>query len=411
MRRSYFHIYLIICCCQFLVTTQMSAQSEKPKKAIYYFELGEQALNAKSYKAALAHFNECLRLEPYYMDAYYSRAIAKEHLNDSKGALLDYNIFLNSKPENTEALFSRAVIRYEQDQFALAREDFLKLLKLPPSETNTIFFRQDRFGAGTDKIFTTQSGGKATLFNYLGLIEVKLKKYNKAIEYLDSALRLEPKEPDYLVNRGIANLKLRDTVAAITDYQRALAIDPNHSLAIHNLGVLRRAQGEIQESEKLLDEAIEKNPSLPYPYAERAYFRLLNKNYKGALEDYDKILSIDKNDEESYLNRGLVKEKLKDYKGAFADYTLAISLKNDFEKAWLNRANLLVTLNRVNEAVEDYTVAITWYPEYTSAFYNRAIAYHKLGKKKEACGDLKKAIQLGAKVGQTMATKICSGGK
>jgi tetratricopeptide (TPR) repeat protein len=393
----------------FLLSLQGFSQQtpEKKSQALHYFEEGEQALNEQKYKMALAHFNECLRMDPYYLDAYYSRAIAKEHLNDTKGALTDYNIFLNSKPENAEALFSRAVIRFQQDQFDLARQDFLKLLKLPPGETNTVYFRQDRFGGGTDKIFTSQSGGKATLYNYIGLIDMKNKKYKDAIASLDSAIHLEAKEPNYFVNRGMAWAKLRDTTAAIADYQHALTIDPNHTLATHNLAIIKRARGEIQESEILLDEAISKNPALPYPYAERGYYRLMNNNLKGALEDYDMVLSIDKKDEESYLNRGLVKEKLKDLKGAFTDYTEAISLKPDYEKAWLNRANLLVKLNRTDEAIEDYTVAITWYPEYALAYYNRAIAYNKLKRNKEACADLTQAIKLGSKVESGMKAKFC----
>jgi tetratricopeptide (TPR) repeat protein len=393
-----------------LLSVQGLSQEKTDKKsdAYRYFEEGEQALNEQKYKMALAHFNECLRLDPYYADAYYSRAMAKEHLNDTKGALTDYNIFLNSKPENAEALFSRAVIRYKQDQFDLAREDFLKLLKLPSGETTTVYFRQDRFGAGTDKIFTSQSGGKATLFNYLGLIDIKRKKYKEAIVFMDSALRLDPKDPNYFVNRGMAKEKMRDTTAAVTDYQIALGIEPNHALATHNLGVIKRAMGEIGESEKLLDEAILKNPGLPYPFAERGYYRLMNKDFKGAMEDYDKVLALDKKDEESYLNRGLAKEKLKDFKGAFTDYTEAISLKPDYEKAWLNRANLLVKLNRPDEAIEDYTVAITWYQEYALAYYNRAIANNKLKKNKAACEDLNQAIKLGAKVESGMKEKFCA---
>lgn len=391
----------------FLLRGYSQKPPERVTQAIHFYEEGEQALNEQKYKMALAHFNECLRLDPYYLDAYYSRAIAKEHLSDAKGALTDYNIFLTSKPENTEALFSRAVIRFQQDQFDLARQDFLKLLKLPPGETTTVYFRQDRFGGGTNKIFTSHSSGKATLYNYIGLIDMRNKKYKDAIISLDSALHLEPKEPNYLVNRGMAWAKLRDTIAAIADYQQALTIEPNHPLATHNLAIIKRAKGEIQESEDLMNEAISKNPDLPYPYAERGYYRLINKDLKGALADYDKVLSLDKKDEESYLNRGLVKEKLKDLHGAFTDYTEAISLKPDYEKAWLNRANLLIKLNRTAEAIEDYTVAITWYSDYALAYYNRAIAYHKLKKSKEACEDLNQAIKLGTKVDPDMKAKLC----
>src|SRR5258708_1936322 len=115
------------------------SQHEK-KSAVFYFQKGEDAMDAESYKTALAHFNECLRIDPYYMEAYYFRAQVRESLGDSRGALTDFSIYLESKPQNTEALFSRALLRYQYKQWAVAREDFLKLLSAPPAETKSIFF-------------------------------------------------------------------------------------------------------------------------------------------------------------------------------------------------------------------------------------------------------------------------------
>jgi len=158
-----------------------------------------------------------------------------------------------------------------------------------------------------------------------------------------------------------------------------LSVDPSEGLAIHNLAVIKRSRGQQGESEKLLDAAILQSPNLPYPYAARAYYRLNHKDLMGALEDYDKVLELDKNDEESWLYRGMVKEKLKDDDGAFVDYTQSITLKNDYPRAWLTRGNLLAKLNRFSDALEDYSVAITWYPEFGSAFYNRALADQKMG--------------------------------
>ena len=378
---------------------------QRKKNASYYYYEGEQALEENKYTLALAHYNECLRLDPYFMEAYHSRAAAKEGLGDIKGALTDYSIYVDSKPRQTDALFSRAVLRYKLGQYLLAREDFTLLLKLPPGETNKIIFRQD--AGGTDKIFTQQGSNHADIFNYLGLIETKLKNYKLAFVYLDSALKLDPREPHYYVNRGIIKEHVIDTAGAIADYQRALLIDPSDGLAIHNMAVIKRSRGEQNESEKLLDDAIVQSPSLPYPYAARAYYRLNNKNFKGALEDYDQVLLLDKMDEESWLYRGMVKEKLKDDDGAFVDYTEAITLKNDYARAWLTRGNLLNKLNRQKDAVEDYSVAITWYPEYGLAFYNRAIARQKLGELSEACKDLDQAEKLNVKIQAGLKEKVC----
>jgi tetratricopeptide (TPR) repeat protein len=390
----------------FLMTT-LPGMAQGKKSASYYFSAGEQALDENKYTQALAHFNECIRLDPYFMEAYQSRAAAKEGLGDTKGALTDYSIYVDSRPDRPDALLSRAVLRYQLGQYLTAREDFLMLLKMPPGETNKVVFRQDPSGGGTDKMFTMQGANHAGIFNYLGLVETRLKNYEQAFLYLDSALKLDPREPNYYVNRGIVKENVRDTLGAIADYQRALFLDPSNGLALHNVAVIRRTQGEQDESEKLLDEAILQSPNLPHPYAARAYYRLNHKDLRGALDDYDKVLELNKNDEESWLYRGMVKEKLKDNDGAFIDYTQAISLKNDYSRAWLSRGTLLTKLNRWQDAVEDYTVAITWYPDFGLAFYNRAIARQKLGKLKEACEDLAQAEKLGVKTPPGLKEKAC----
>ena len=386
-----------------MISAGTHAQSRR--EARHYFFEGEQAMEENKYALALAHYNECIRLDPYFMEAYHSRAAAREGLGDIKGALTDYSIYVDYKPGQPDALLSRAVLRYKLGQYLPAREDFVLLLTLPPGETNKIIFRQD--AGGTDKIFTQQGSNHADIFNYLGLIETKLKNYGIAFTYLDSALSLDPREPHYYDNRGIIKEHVMDTAGAIADYQRALQIDPSDGLAIHNLAVIKRSRGEQNASEKLLDDAILQNPSLPYPYAARAYYRLSHKNFKGARDDYDKVLELDKEDEESWLYRGMVKEKLNDDDGAFVDYTEAITLKNDYARAWLTRGNLLNKLNRQKDAIEDYSVAILWNPSYGLAFYNRAIARQKLSEIKEACEDLAQAEKLNVRIPVGLREKIC----
>lgn len=396
MKAITFYLFLLII---------YSAAGQRKKDAVDFFYQGEEALEENKYMLALAKYNECIRIDPYFMEAYRSRASAKEGLGDIKGALTDYSIYIESKPDQTDALFSRAVLRYKLGQYIPAREDFLLLLKLPPGETNKIFFRQD--AGGTDKIFTMQNGNHPELFNYLALIETRLKNYQKAFVYIDSAIRISPQESQYFVNRGIIKEHVMDTTGAMADYQRALTLDPTQGSAIHNMAVIKRSRGDQSESEKLLNDAILRSPSLPYPYAARAYYRLNHKNYKGALEDYDKVIELDPMDEESWLYRGMVKELLKDPDGAFINYTQAITLKNDYARAWLTRGNLLSKLNRFSDAAEDYSVALTWFPEYGAAFYNRALAFQKLGKLKEACEDLLQAEKRAVKIQATLKQNIC----
>jgi tetratricopeptide (TPR) repeat protein len=345
-----------------------------------------------------------------YADAYYSRAIIHEHFDSLNQALTDYNIYLELRPDHHEALFSRAQLRMRLEQNELAKQDLLKLKSLPPGETTTVFFRTNAYTGAVDQIFTSKGrmGDKAYIYNTLGMVDIKLGAYDEAITYFDSALYSSPNDPDVLVNRGTAKEKKADTANAIVDYQRALRLDPQHGIAKHNLSAITKGKIVGLSDERMLDEAIEDNPNMPYAYSERGYMNFKKGDYKKALEDYDRAIKLDNKEPEFFLNRGLIKEKLKDPGGAFDDYTKAIDLQEDFEKAWLNRGNLLAKLGKLNEAIEDYSVAIIHSPEYGSAFFNRAMAFNRLHQKDLACKDMHTAERLGVSVEPKVWKSVCN---
>ncbi|MBL7857617.1 MAG: tetratricopeptide repeat protein [Cyclobacteriaceae bacterium] len=389
-----------------LLTFTLSAHAQAQDVARLY-EQGKAAHLANRYSEALTLFNQCIRMEPTFADAYFSRASVREQLKDLRGALTDYSIFIELNPDDAEALLARGLLRYKLTQYDLAKQDFQKLLNTPPGETTTIFYRQSPYGGGTDKISTTQGGGKAYLLNYLGLCDAKLQHQDQAILHYDSAIRLEPNEADYYVNRGLSKEQRNDLAGAVQDYEKALALQPNHPLAQHNLALLTAQQGNGKAAEAKLTEIIENDSTMLFAYIERGYQRFESGYYKGALEDYNYALKIDSLNAEVWLSRGITKEKLKDFSGALYDYTKAIDLEENMTKAWLNRGNVLTKLTRYKEAIDDYTVALTYDAGYASAYYNRSIARQRLKQSAEACEDLKKAENLGMVVDKKMKDKIC----
>lgn len=388
-------------------TASRAANGEKRRSASFYYRVGEVQLEKHQWIEARQSFDDCLREDPLYADAYYSRAIVHEHFDSLSRALTDYNIYLEFRPDHHEALFSRAQLRMRLNQDELAKADLLKLLHLPPGETTAVFFRQDVYTGAVDQIFTSKGADQSYIFNALGMVDMKIGSYDEAIKYFDSALYASPNDADVLVNRGTAKEKKLDTLEAIADYRRALISNPQHGVAKHNLGVISKGKNMTGVESDLLNEAIKDNPKMPFAYAERGYTHLQKGEYAKALEDYDKAISLDVTQPEYFLNRGLVKEKLKDQNGAYSDYTAAIRLQNDFEKAWLNRGNLLARLGRLKEAVEDYSVAITHSPEYAAAFYNRAMALNRLQQRDLACKDLQSAEKLGAQILPSAWKSVC----
>jgi tetratricopeptide (TPR) repeat protein len=293
-------------------------------------------------------------------------------------------------------------------QFEFALEDFNRLLLLPPGETTSIFYAQLPFGGGTNQVFTT-STLKNFIFDYIGLTEFGLKRYNNALVYFDSAIHLDSKVADFYAHRGMVHEVLHNYEGAKNDYIIALSYDRDHSIAQHNLDRLPVKKEKIDLEEVTLTQSIEHDPHLPYPYRERAFYRFKKGNYKGALEDYNKAISIDTMEIETWLNRGLVKEKLSDLRGAYSDYTKVIDLQENNSKAWMSRGNILSKMRRDKEAIEDYTIAIFYYPDYPQAYYNRAIVRQRTGNLQEACADFKLATLHGMAVSERLMKAACEG--
>lgn len=393
----------IVLCLAVALTT---VAQDKIKLAETLLEDGFKAQHEGKLTDAVELFSKSLAEYPAYTEAYNARASVYERLNRPDLALRDYTISLEFKLDQYEVLLSRGALLFQLKKFVEAKVDFKKLLQLPAGETNTIFYRQSAHRPGTDRMMTAQSALKAQVYNYLGLIESSLRNCSYAVQYLDSAIQLTPDEADYYVNRGLAKQACND-LTATEDFNKALALYPNHPIAKHNLAISKAKAGNYDEAETQLTEAIHADSLMLDPYLERAYYRLLKKNYRGALEDYTMAIRLNRIDPEIWLNRGMAKEKLHDLIGAYRDYTEAIELDNAFVKAWVNRGNILAAQKKYNEAIEDYSAAITYQPDYGVAYYNRAIAYYRLNKMEEACDDLKKAEKSNYPVDHKVKDRFC----
>ncbi len=372
-----------------------------------FFLKAEELYDNRQYEEALINYNESLIIYPYYAEAYFGRAATKEKLQDVEGALNDYNIFIELKPDQFDAIFSRALLLFSQEKWALAQRDFIKLLNLPVGETTSIYFREDRFSAGINQVFTTQGTDKSFLFNYIGLTQLELKEFDKALTNFDSAIYYNQNDADYIVNAGKCYEALHRIEEAKFAYQKALFINPNHNVAQHNLSVINRMAGEDEDAKELLDEIISKDPNLPFPYAERAFHEMKKGEYKRALKDYNEALRLSPDEAHYWLDRGTVKEKLKNWQGAFDDYTMAIQLDEKLERAWLSRANLLYKRGEYQEAIKDYDIAILVFDDYGIAYFNRGLAKHQLGNDAAACLDLKQAQAVGFEVKPNVLNNIC----
>lgn len=136
---------------------------------------------------------------------------------------------------------------------------------------------------------------------------------------------------DYYRDANIKYYEFQDIQGGLSDYDRAIELDPNHALVYSNRGNLKK--------DNLQD-------------------------YQGALNDYDRALSLDPNDAVTYYNRALLKNIKQDYQGSLADYDRAIELSPDDADSYNNRAMLkYLELDDLVGAIEDMQIARSLYQQ------------------------------------------------
>jgi tetratricopeptide (TPR) repeat protein len=102
-------------------------------------------------------------------------------------------------------------------------------------------------------------------------------------------------------------------------------------------------------------------------------------NYTGAIEYYDKALTIQPNDSYALDNKGLALDNLGNHTGAIEYYDKALTINPKYEAALDNKAAALDDLGNHTGAIEYYDKALTINPKYEAALDNNTFL-HEVNK-------------------------------
>jgi tetratricopeptide (TPR) repeat protein len=195
-------------------------------------------------------------------------------------------------------------------------------------------------------------------------------------------------------NRGNAYYDLGQYPKAISDFTRAIELNPEYARAYCNRGVVYRKLGKLDQAISEYTKAIELNPKYAAAYNNRgnAYYDLVQ--YPKAICDYTRAIELNPKYAAAYYSRGLAYGNLDQCIQAISDYTKAIELDAKYAMAYNNRGNAYGRLGQYPKAISDYTKAIELDARHALAYCNRGLAYAYLGKFEEAKKDLLKAVEL-----------------
>ena len=126
--------------------------------------------------------------------------------------------------------------------------------------------------------------------------------------------------------RAKAFSQYRQFDLALSDFDRAIALNPNDKDFLFNRAVTFERKGDFDSSIRDLNEVLRLQPSYPNGNYERGFVRLKQKDYDHAIEDLSQAVRLKPDDAKAYRDRGQAYRAKGDLAKADADQQKASEL-------------------------------------------------------------------------------------
>ncbi len=294
-------------------------------------------------------FNEIIKSDPNFLDAYYQRGKINAYYKKDSLAILDFNVVAN-KHQDTE-------------KQAEAHIAILDLLFKNEESCST----QSKVHIDALKTLDAESY-KASLYD--GICKLHSGEAQEAVNQLTKAYNADEENKTTLYYRARAEIDINNYITAVEDLNKVIEAKPKfgdayfwRAYAYYELAV----QPEEKHAKK--------------------YLHL-------ALDDLNMAIKRKVRAEEAYYDRAEIKFELQDYEGAIADFKKVISKNPNNLDAHYQKAICYYHYGQEYSAIKEFKTIIKKDSTYADAFYNLAVIYHGNGKLEEAIKYADKALAL-----------------
>ncbi|MBT9317646.1 tetratricopeptide repeat protein [Leptothoe spongobia] len=318
--------------------------------------------------AAIASFNQAIKLNPDYTTAFYNRGIALTKLGRYEEAIESYDKAIELDPNISDFWHNKAIAFFLLGRYEKAIVSGDKALQLKPED---------------NRIWTLQ-----------GLIADSLNWKQEAIYLYERAAKIEPNDPTAWYNLGNILSELRRHNEAIKSYDQVLRLASNHYRALAKRGWQLRQIYQYVEALKDLNHSIKLNRNYAWSVAARGRFYRETERYKEAVQDFNRAIEIDPNYVWAIAQRGQLYRLMQEYGKALDDFNRAIELATDYRWAIRRRGEVYGLIRHYEQAMADFNSALELSPSSNWTLYWRSIIHQATGNEENAKEDIYKAIRM-----------------
>ena len=220
------------------------------KTASQWVEEGNVFHGQQKYKEALQAYEEAIRLNSQYANAYIGKGIALRGLGQIEEALKVYEIAIRLKPND------------------------------------------------------------ALVHNNKGNALRDLRRHEEALKAYEVAIQLNPKFALAYSNKGLALNDLERYEEALKAFEQAIQLDPNYADPYNGKGSALRSLGRNEEALRVYEEAIRLSPSYANSYNNKGNALYSLKRYEQALRMYEEAIRLNPSLAIAHYNKGLALDHL-----------------------------------------------------------------------------------------------------
>jgi tetratricopeptide (TPR) repeat protein/2-polyprenyl-3-methyl-5-hydroxy-6-metoxy-1,4-benzoquinol methylase len=296
---------------------------------------GIEARKNGQIQKANKHFTDILGVQPRHAHANHNMGLLAESAGNAKAALVFFKTALESHPKNNQfwlryigALIKLDHINDAQDALSQAQNNGIKSVGVdrlehiisdiqankekpqdPPLNQQRDIISAYTKGHLQHALTDATSALKAyphsvILCNIAGAACAGLLQFDRAIDYYQIAIKLNPKFVEAHYNMASALQKKGDLKGAIKAYKQAVLIKPDYADAFYNLANTLKDMGELGAAIKSYKQAIKINTNLHNAHNNMGNALKDMGKLTAAIESYKRAIKINSSHEDAYRNLG-----------------------------------------------------------------------------------------------------------
>jgi tetratricopeptide (TPR) repeat protein/peroxiredoxin len=195
-------------------------------------------------------------------------------------AAASFQIALRDDPTSAEALYGIGSVYLDQQKNAAARESFERALKLRASYPGTL----------------------ANSWNNLGLLDAREGRTDEAVSYFQKALKLSPDHRIALDNLGSVYRQQKRWDDARKTYERALEVNSNDADANYGLGMVFAQNDDTARAFDSLQKALKLRPVYPEALNNLGILYLHTHRRDEAVASFQECIRLAPAFDQAYLN-------------------------------------------------------------------------------------------------------------